>query len=104
MGWPILALGSGAAIDILNLHHCGLMHRARYHLLAERDLEFVVLARAGVPERRFGNLRSECVIKLLSLQKNLGLVRSPRNGRYATECHPCVSDRSVLDVERNRCR
>src|ERR1700729_3464588 len=104
MGWPMLAFGSGAAIDISNLHRGGLLKRARNDSLAERDLEGVVFAANGALERRFSDLRCESVAELLALEQGLGLARPPRNGGYTAKCDPGVADRAVLNVECNRGR
>src|ERR1700683_5138243 len=101
IGWPMLAFGSGAAIDISNLHRGGLLERARNDSVAKPDLEFVVLAAGGPLKGRVGGLRCERIIEFLALERGLGLARAPRNGGHAAECYPGVADRAVPNVERD---
>src|ERR1700749_769696 len=104
MGWPMLAFGSGAAIDMSDLHRGGFVKRAEYHAPAERALECGVFAAGAALKGRFRDPRGERIIELLALDQCLGLPRPPRNCGHAAECDPGVANRAVLYVERDRGR
>ena len=53
-GWPMLSFGAGAARFMSNLQAGGLVQRADQRALAKLDLEFVVLVRLRLRERRIG--------------------------------------------------
>src|SRR4030088_566665 len=74
------------------------------HALAERDLEFVVLAAPGAGKRRLGHALCEPVIESLSLDQALRFAGPPWDGCNAAERDARVPHEAVLDVERDRRR
>src|SRR5690242_7912040 len=101
----MLAFGSGAAVDISDLHHCGALQRMRDHALAEIDLEGIVLARRRALESRFGNASRQRIVELLALQQRLSFAGTPWHSRDAAERHTRVTHIAILDIEcdRRRC-
>src|SRR5689334_8669176 len=102
----MLALGAGAAtlameISVSNLQGGRLVQRPRERLLAEFDLECIVLLRARLGECRIGGGLDAGVADDLPAQRLLGGPGAPRHSGDTAERYARVGHVSIAQVERH---
>src|SRR5581483_603319 len=101
-GWPILALASGAARFMSDLHGRGLAQRADQGAFAELDLEGVVGA-----WRRIGEGEISCAVERLVVERDafeplFRGARTPRHGGDAAERDTRLTHRVAVHLESDR--